>query len=200
MIAATPHDSVFGGFANSTPLPGRAPRMSFVRSSHSNDIPVNVPIRSSRLRRGEQCNPRLAPGRSNLDPALPWPHRLIRLKCKSEYSYIKVQRPVLVANGNTGEFQLSDHDSPFVLVTRCCEMDCPKYKEGVLRSEVARQYFSQVALPATILISTIGIHDTSQRRGLRRGLSFAGPRRARSTLVVVYRVSLPLSSRIQSNT
>jgi len=46
MIADTPHDSVFGGFANSTPWALSVSNV-FCTSSQSKDIPVNVPIRSS---------------------------------------------------------------------------------------------------------------------------------------------------------
>jgi hypothetical protein len=76
-------------------------------------------------------------------------------------------------------------------------MGCRKYTGGFPPTEVALRHFSQVALPGTILISTIVLHDPDQRRRLLGGLPPAGPRGARSTLVLVCGLPLPLSARIE---
>ena len=144
MIAATPHDSVFGGFANSPPFRSSSSNV-FCTSSHSNDIPVNVPIRSS-SRGGQESDGRFALGRPNSIQRTR-SHRLIRLKCKSEDIYIEVDRTVLIANGNTGEFHFSDHGSPLRPGESWLGMDWHHSTGETPPVKVARRHFSQLALP-----------------------------------------------------
>jgi len=81
-------------------------------SSHVYDMFMNEPIRFSSPSGVNNTTRVFRFRNSQFDPALLLVEGLIGNDGESEFVGIKIQRAILVGDGNTDEFDLLDHDAP----------------------------------------------------------------------------------------